>query len=205
LVAALPRILKYKGTLAAVEMAGNALIAASGASGIFDIDEDKLSEGVLSVTLPLELVDSSLFTDLLEYILPAGMTYKVTRAQVGAIEPINKYKLSSDNTLAAMIPEITWEADTELEGLEKLTGLASMYEVGRYNPVFTNFITGDNDSSILNTGLLNNTIIPALTRTIAYDAGYTETSNNYGTTIIIDNYTEETNGDETIIRTEGDL
>ena len=162
LVAALPRILKYKGTKAAVEMAGNALIAASGAAGSFDISEDKLAEGELVVSLPLELIDISLFTDLLEYILPAGMTYKVEREQLAKENPSNKFALS-DMAVAEWIPDLTWDTDP-IAKVDTAVGLASMYEAGKYPVAFTNFI--NSNETLLNTGLLNNNIIPALTETL---------------------------------------
>ena len=68
LVAALPKILKYKGTETAITYAGNALIAASGAIGNF---KSKIVDGELQVTLPEDLVDTALVR-ITRLLIPAG-------------------------------------------------------------------------------------------------------------------------------------
>lgn len=155
LVAALPRILRYKGTIAAVEMAGRALIAASGSTGAFSCDVKNCE---LTVELPATLVDVSLFTDLLTYILPAGMTFRIERAsqRTRKIETTVYY---GQELVAELVPDVAFDysADTT-------TGLANIFDAGVTDPIFANF-TGKRDASGLpiNTeGLLDNSVIPAL-------------------------------------------
>lgn len=120
LVAALPRILKYKGTLAAITMAGEALIATSGAVGNLDI---KVRDGELEVTLPKNLVDVSLFTDLLPYILPAGMTCHIVRADIIQKTYATEVKYH-DYMLAKLITDFDWDSETQT-----FVGLANMSDV----------------------------------------------------------------------------
>ena len=162
LVGVLPRILKYKGTKTAVDIAGNALIAASGASGSFT---SEVIDGELLVRLPENLIDVSLFTDLLIYILPAGMTcriLKTTQLRGGYVTKIGY----SDTLLADWLPDLDWDRDTQSS-----VGLAGMFNVGRDITSFANYLdTTDNDQALaerFNVGLLDNSIIPTLTETLA--------------------------------------
>ena len=94
LVSIIPSLLKYKGTITAIIMAANALIKSSGATGRFDYE---ISNNNVVLLFPKELVDISLFNDLLPYILPAGMTCRIIRdtqtetdstTQIGTLESI---------------------------------------------------------------------------------------------------------------------
>ena len=168
IVAALPRILKYKGTKTAIDMAGHALIAASGASGDFS---SKVENGELVVTLPVELVDISLFTDLLTYILPAGMTYHIKR------ENRKIYGYTTELTYNA-IPIAQFEPDFELKPYDNYTfndepfGISTLFNVGSSAPTMANYLdygpTKD-DPAKLNAGLLDNSIIPIIHETAAQD------------------------------------
>lgn len=77
LVSIFPQLLKIKGTIKAVELAGNALVKASGAPGVFT---SKIENHVLVVHIPIEVSDITLFIDLLPYILPAGIRVSIIRS-----------------------------------------------------------------------------------------------------------------------------
>ena len=164
LVAVLPRILKYKGTKIALDITLNALINASGAVG------DALSDvenGELKIKLPKELIDISLLTDLLPYILPAGMTCRIIRTN--QISEGISTKLGYQDTLSAtMLPDLGWD-----ETKQKTTGLSGLFNVGSNFYEFANYQhqvnPGDDEElrSNFNPGLLDNTIIPALDTTLA--------------------------------------
>lgn len=168
LVAALPRILKYKGTKTAIDMAGNALMAASGAVGSFISEAD---DGELTVTLPKNLIDISLFTDLLPYILPAGMTCHIVRKNQG--QEYQKTELAyQDAILAEWVPDLAWD-----DNKQAAIGLADMFSTGLSNSETANFISMTDGSrpangtlhegnSVLNAGLLDNNVIPMLTETL---------------------------------------
>lgn len=79
LVSIFPRLLKIKGTLRAVDLVGNALVKASGVPGQFNRE---LKDNVLTVKIPIELSDITLFIDLLPYILPFGIRVSVIRNTV---------------------------------------------------------------------------------------------------------------------------
>lgn len=164
LIVVLPRIIKYKGTERAVDMAAKALIAASGATGGVDINKDRLTQGELEVSLPKNLIDISLFTDLLPYILPAGMTCRVIRTD--RVPRTYTTKIGyADRLLAELIPDLDWDRDTQT-----LLGLARLFNVGDDLYEFTNYRPTTDDSTLssrLNTGLLMNTMIPSLGETLA--------------------------------------
>ena len=76
LVSIFPQLLKIKGTKRAIDLAGNALVKASGVPGMFT---SEMEDHVLTVKIPRELFDITLFMDLLPYILPFGVRVSVIR------------------------------------------------------------------------------------------------------------------------------
>jgi hypothetical protein len=168
LVAALPRIIKYKGTKTAIEMAGNALIAASGASGQLQII---VENGEIKVTFPANLVDISLFIDLLPYILPAGMTCHIERTN----RITRKYSIDlnyHDSVTAAWIKDFDWDKNTHTS-----TGLSSLFSTDNTMTDYANYqrlIDATDDRTLperFNVGLLDNTIIPSLVEPMGDDIG----------------------------------
>lgn len=151
LVSLLPNILKYKGTLKAIQLAGTALISGSGANGKLLY---RVENNCLTVILPKELVDITLFMDLLPYILPAGMTCHIVR------ETIDDYGNSTDmeyndSVIAQWYEDLDWNTTKQ-----NSIGLAQLYDIDAVSriPEFTYNKTKD----IPNTGMLDTTIIPAL-------------------------------------------
>ncbi len=76
LVSIFPQLLKIKGTKRAVELAGNALVKASGVPGAFTCE---IENHILTIKIPIELSDITLFLDLLPYILPFGLRTSIIR------------------------------------------------------------------------------------------------------------------------------
>jgi hypothetical protein len=66
-----------------VDLAGNALVKASGVPGTFT---SELNDHILTVKIPIELSDITLFMDLLPYILPFGIRVSVIRNTVVTLE-----------------------------------------------------------------------------------------------------------------------
>jgi hypothetical protein len=193
LVAALPRILKYKGTKNAIDMAGKALIAASGASGDF---RSEISGGELTVTFPIDLVDISLFTDFLNYILPAGMTCRIVRENL-AERPYATELAYNEILIADWKPDLAWDETTQTT-----IGLANMFNVNTYRPTLANYV--DEDVNLLNVGLLDNSIIPTLEEPLYNSEGNT-LQNDYDTAVMIDKFAEAPAGeidDTTVIINE---
>lgn len=79
LVSIFPQLLKIKGTLRAINLAGNALVKASGVPGEFS---SEIKDHVLTIKIPIELSDITLFIDLLPYILPFGLRVTIVRTTV---------------------------------------------------------------------------------------------------------------------------
>jgi hypothetical protein len=155
LVSILPSILRHKGTVKAVSMAAEALIKSSGATGDFGIAVDGAQ---LSVTLPKELVDVTLFMDLLDYILPAGMTYRVIR-NTQTKRYLDDILIGQSDTIhVEQHADLDWSSDYQSIGLSGLldSEKTSMREFA------ANFILDEAGHKVLNTGLLSNTVIPVL-------------------------------------------
>ena len=166
LVNIIPELLRNKGTQKAIELAGNALIKSSGAIGQCKVATDsvaqkELKNGIIKVVIPKDLVDLTLFYDLLPYILPAGLSCKIVRQTVetNSFETIVGYR----NAIRAEVHREAYLDDTH-----KITGVSTLYDVPDFaegeikGPNFTNY---DYTSGVkLNAGLLNNTIIPMLDR-----------------------------------------
>jgi hypothetical protein len=151
LVVVLPRILKYKGTKIAVDIAGRALLAASGALGGYRSEVRNGCE--LYVIFPETLVDVTLFNDLLVYILPAGMTCHVARTNLleSAVETNFDY---DEKLIAEWLPDIAWDSKNQTT-----FGLTNMFDTPATKPVFTNYID-DLGGITPNIGLLDNNVIP---------------------------------------------
>jgi hypothetical protein len=209
IVVALPRILKYKGTKTAIDMAGNALLAASGAAGSFKSEVN--ASGELEVTFPVTLVDIALFTDLLEYILPAGMTCHIIREN----------QVSRQHTTEVIFDDILYAdclCDLELHSDKtSIDGLASMFKPNENEPFFSNFkLEADGSTKptdifareMHNTGLLDNSIIPMLgagfiiKEEADIDPGFSTEQNDFGTTVIIEDYSTTETDTGTTIRIE---
>ena len=149
----LPMLLKYKGTEKAITIAGEALIKASGSAGRF---RHNVTGSLLEVTLPADLVDVTLFKDLLPYILPAGMTCHITKnTQVP-----DTYKTEvgyTDIVKEAWIADLEWDTKRNTT-----TGLAGLFEASE-KPEFSNYLSDTSDGKLkVNAGLLSNTVIPIL-------------------------------------------
>ena len=189
LVVVLPRILKYKGTKIAVDMAGKALLAASGATGSY---ESKVENGELYVRFPETLVDVALFSDLLTYILPAGMTCHIARTDAVDADFVTEFSYD-ESVLAEWQPDFAWD-DKSMT----VSGLTRMFDVPAVDIPGGNF-TAD---GTINIGILDNNVIPALeNQAIGPEPAYTEVPNDFGTTVIVNKYTVENNidGDTAII------
>ena len=201
LVAALPRILKYKGTKMAIDMAGNALLAASGASGEFKSETNEnvaeIAKGEIHVTFPVGLIDISLFTDLLEYILPAGMVCRIIRKNEIHQAPTTEL-IYEDETCANWIEDLDTERDKSV-----VPGLANMFDISKNVCDFSNF--GDKSNiNMPNVGLLDNSIIPNITlmQRVVADEDYKICiePNNSSAAVTIGKYnTEDNDGGTTVI------
>lgn len=156
LVSLMPNILKYKGTKKALILAGNALVRAAGSSADFKVSE---KDSAVTIELPNELVDVTLFIDILPYILPAGMTCKITRKST--LEETPTIEVGYSDTLKAhWYPELS----IDNENTHEIKSASSLFDIsGNKKPVFTNFNSMDLDTEDdFNLGLLNNTSIPTL-------------------------------------------
>ena len=75
-----PEIIRNKGSIKAVQVACNALFNASGAEQNLDYDftanKDKME---LNLYIPQDFGDVSIITNLLSYVLPAGMSCNIIR------------------------------------------------------------------------------------------------------------------------------
>jgi hypothetical protein len=151
----IPSILKNKGSLRAVQIAGNALVRSSGSTGAFDVT---VKDGQLEVIFPKELVDITLFMDILPYILPAGMSCKVIRKTLKDVN-INTIVDYADDIYGLKLPDLDYNYD-RLEGMSDLSLVATPQQ-----PVFTNYIVGQEGDATTytpNIGLISNTVIPVL-------------------------------------------
>ena len=155
LVAILPNILKYKGTITAIKMAAEALITASGALGDTDY---RIAGAHLDVVLPEDLsIDTTLFVDLLDYILPAGMTCRVVRENRTERTLENIEVRYHDTLRYDVADDLAWEK-TNLSA-----GLSVLFDADSNGvPEFTANFKKSGDTYTLNTGLFDNTIIPVL-------------------------------------------
>ena len=165
LVSALPSILRYKGTEKAITMAANALVMAAGSLGSASV---QLNGTEIRVTLPKDLIDITLFLDLLDYILPAGMTCRVVRKNE-IKKSINNIEVKHRDTLNVLLTD-----DAKLNNLEKdfnNIGLATLYMLNNSTgvPEFSANIRKLENGFALNAGLLDTAITPVLSDSMLID------------------------------------
>lgn len=119
LVSIFPQLLKVKGTLKAVNLAGDALVKASGVPGAFS---SEIENHVLTIKIPIELSDITLFIDLLPYILPFGIRVSIVRTTV-----IKKELTTNIGTTAIMRKALPGSDFDEFEphtlGLAKISNI----------------------------------------------------------------------------------
>ena len=87
-----PFVLRNKGSKLAIETACNALLNAEGITKEASVE---VSNQIVSIFLPSELSDLNLLKDLLNYILPAGMSCSIV--QEAAFVPLSSATLVSYN------------------------------------------------------------------------------------------------------------
>ena len=128
LAAILPSILKYKGTEKAIKMAAEALITASGALG--DTKYEVTDSREVTIKLPKDItIDITLFLDLLDYILPAGMTCRVTRKDEEERKLPNIYVRHRDEVFYEIKEDLSWEDNNLSSGLSGLFNLGTSAKI----------------------------------------------------------------------------
>ena len=140
LVSIFPRLLKMKGTITAINLAGNALVKASGVPGTFASDLDPKTH-VLTIQIPIELSDITLFIDLLPYILPSGIRVSIVRRTV-----ITERILTPVGAMAVMrksLPSSTIAEPLHPLGLARVSADATALDYSN-----SNFINPDNHKAI---------------------------------------------------------
>jgi hypothetical protein len=159
LVAILPSVLKYKGTSKAILMAAKTLVKATGSLGEADVEVEGTE---IVVTLPKDLIDVTLFLDLLNYILPAGMTCRVVRKNKTTKTVKNIQVKHSDILRQIVTEDLGWK---NADGTSQSTGLSSLYNF-KDSQSIADFTTANieklNNALVPNVGLLDNVIIPTL-------------------------------------------
>ena len=165
IAAILPNILRCKGTEKAVKMAAEALITASGALGKTELE---IIDSQLIVRIPEDTtIDTALFLDLLDYILPAGMTCRIRRENIMPV-PVSQIDVKySYKHKAKLVKDLEWnfyyDEETSKEapvGLaDSYAGISSLFDSTQSINEFSANILDEDE---VNAGLLSNTVIPVL-------------------------------------------
>lgn len=83
LCSAFAEIVRNKGTLTSIELAGNALLTAEGIKDKIEVDyhldSGNYNYSIIDIYIPQDLSDVNLFRDLLTYVLPAGVSCNLIR------------------------------------------------------------------------------------------------------------------------------
>jgi hypothetical protein len=175
LTAILHAALKYKGTEKAILMAAEALVKATGSLGDAYVE---INGTEVEVTLPKDLTDITLFLDLLDYILPAGMTCRIIRKNKKSKKVDDLQVRFSDKLNVLVADDLGW-AGTIGDEESVSEGLSGLYRIpngtalqrGETKQTIEEAIISSNsilstanilDTGALNAGLLDNTVIPVL-------------------------------------------
>jgi hypothetical protein len=107
----LPTILKHKGSIQALVLATNALLAADGV--IQPLDYTMHPKKGITLYVAQELADLNLFTDLLDYLLPAGLSCNIVKESqlikevetiIEFTDTVTIYKNKDDITISNIAP-----------------------------------------------------------------------------------------------------
>jgi hypothetical protein len=138
-------------------MAAKALVKATGSLGEADAE---VAGHEIKVTLPKDIVDITLFLDLLDYILPAGMTCRIIRKNKNTKKIDDIKVMYSDAPRPFLTDDLVWE---DLKGAVPNGGLSGLFAEGQSIVDFTTAYTKElNNELVINAGLLDSTIIPVL-------------------------------------------
>ena len=122
----LPLIMKNKGSLMAIVIATNALLHAEGLTQA--LDYKVIPNKSIILYLPAELSDLTLLTDLMDYILPAGIYCEVIK------------ELKSTYTIETTITTrdtVIYKTDTTGKAWNKLLNKDELMNIGRANTIDT--------------------------------------------------------------------
>lgn len=122
----LPTILKHKGSIQALVLATNALLAAEGVRQPLDYTIHPKQGIILYVAQ--ELDDLSLFTDLLDYLLPAGLSCTVVKESQSVHDVTTTLKVTDsikiyyqdENTISSLAGTVKTVDQEEVSTLNSL-------------------------------------------------------------------------------------
>lgn len=132
----LPKVLKYKGSLKSVLIAAQAILNANGISQklIYDIEENNTK---LVLYVSSYLTNLNLLYDLLDYILPAGMSFNIIQGLVLTYDFATTLGIESNVTVETKdMEEFTWSAVSNLRNLSfnsSATGVIGTGSIGKSN------------------------------------------------------------------------
>lgn len=183
IVSVFPQLLKIKGTKRAIDLAGSALVKAAGIPGMFDSEID-IENKVLTVKIPIELSDITLFLDLLPYILPFGMRLSIVRTT--AIKREIELPLDITSVMWKSISSVSRDGNVEYKphplGLAKISeNDKGALSVDYSNSNFVKTDTNPNDNNNAVAGLFGTspiiTFVPG-SDTGAYDKADSKEENS---------------------------
>lgn len=105
----LPTVLRHKGSIQALVLATNALLAAEGVKQPLDYTMHP-KQGI-TLYVAQELDDLNLFTDLLDYLLPAGLSCNIVK---------ESQALNTVNTILEVTDTITISGEDAMSGFRAL-------------------------------------------------------------------------------------
>ena len=74
------KIIRNKGTLYAIEITINALLNSQGIDKVPEILIEESNPYLINIFIPTALVDTTLLEDILDYIMPVGMSYSIIKS-----------------------------------------------------------------------------------------------------------------------------
>ena len=123
----LPTVLKHKGSIQALVLATNALLAAEGVKQPLDYTMHP-KQGI-TLYVAQELDDLNLFTDLLDYLLPAGLSCNIVKESQALntvstiLEVTDTVTISGEDAMSSLRTPDTWVDTLDNSELSTLTTL----------------------------------------------------------------------------------
>lgn len=161
-----PSLIKLKGSIQAIQLLGDTLLSAEGINEKFSC----YAEGnTIQLFIPGALSTLTLFNDLLDYLLPAGMSCNIVRANTESVaiateiatkvsgvhffrEGSNK-RINLENTsiIPSILPNSSDKTITEMANYTRYTSRDEFIDIDTHEPYYSD--------AYLNPGMIGNTAI----------------------------------------------
>ena len=142
-------ILKVKGTKKSIELTVKALLNSQGIDKKPEVAFDRANNHQINIFIPSGLVDTTLLQDVLEYILPVGLTYCI-------INSVNIENSDSINSTYIRSGLDEYSRTLHTAGTEDINNYTKINYISKYDDEITDY------ENLIAPGMIDNVTVTAL-------------------------------------------